>query len=165
MKNSEMEYDLVPLTDLELVEVQYNLDEHKLVLKQNENKKKQLQYQLDNDIPTKRDKLKLIEIQDGLKEAKSELKKAEKENNQDKVDVLKGTILSIEDMIAAQKERINLKLSQRGTSLAINRFDKNPEYIKQKLQYKMYKDQARNKVRKVLKMQQRAQLDNKEESS
>lgn len=158
MKQKDIEYEDIPLTDNEVREAQYKFDDHKLQILSHENKIELLQYQLDNDIPKSIARNKVIEMKKDIKRMEEDFEKLDKgeedlvkkmsdEEIKDRKIVLVSTIKSCKQKIKEEELKIYLNLPSRDINQVLSSAEKETKRLKDNM--RAHHNAVRNKTRRV----------------
>ena len=154
MKEQKLEYDLVKLSDIELVQTKYNLDAYEVKILKTKNKIKLMKLQLDHEIPLKGLKMQIDDLKKAIKDTQDKIKELEKKEDIISISSKEKYEYKLEDLKCNLSERqleLKLNLPMRDINEAL-RFAEN-ELKRDEMQMKMYKDRFRNKVKKVPRQQ------------
>ena len=158
-KKNKIEYDLIPMSEEELREAKYNLDSCESRILQLENSIKLRAFERENEVNERVLKEKIKGEKKDLEKCKkdlAELKESE-DNYEDKSLKLKHEILYGTLSIKEDETDLHLKLPSRNLNV-LDRKDLDQLRVL-RLNMKVFKDQFRNKVKKVPK--QHVQLESK----
>ena len=168
MKKEEIEYEDVKLTEEEVRNAKYGLDDCKLNILVNKNKLELLKYNVDNDIPKSVAREGLRKMERDLEELEEKLIQMEKPEGEDftgeEIDkriILESTIKSCKQKIEEKDLEIKLGLPSRDLNMVISKTEEELKRFESGL--KEFQYAIRNKTRKVMKP--RIQLEKKSEES
>lgn len=154
MKEQKLEYDLVKLSNIELIQTKYNLDAYKVKILKTKNKIKLMKLQLDHGIPLKGLKMQIDDLKKAIKDTQDKIKELEKKEDIISISSKEKYGYKLEDLKCNLSERqleLKLNLPMRDINEAL-RFAEN-ELKRDEMQMKMYQDRFRNKVKKVPRQQ------------